>query len=676
MLLWVWCRRSLHLRSARLTSAFACLVLLPLGLLLVRCGPGHAADDVLPDGALAADVLLDAHADLPDQGGAPDVDVRLAETAPTDLGHEAGGVDEAHGEQVSDMYDESQPPDGQPDATPTPDAGGDADAEAPPDAEPDTAPLVPCTTYPLLEADDLCGYVPYAEPPAGLYSIHGFSPMCSVMVSDFVCSSFEPACCNVSFEGANYWSICHTPYKFDVTWLLPQGQGPAPGCTKFYRTMGCGSNPFDESLGPYNVIATVEGASTSGGIVSVTIYAIDLDGDGVPDSCDPDRDGDGVPDGDDNCPTFPNPEQSTPGSNRTELCNGIDDDCDGQMDEGPFGLDWYGCNYAHGCSNWAKVACENGVPSCDYSAAPASMSGWDGDCNGIDEDCNGFADEDFCPDQCTSPVAPPGVHSDLCCHPWSEDNCLGAWNPQQEDADWDFIGDACDNCPHVQNPDFGGGQWDIDEDGLGDECDSDIDGDGEPNTTDCAPWDHQVGHDAQEICNAKDDDCDEQTDEVCIPPGQCWSESACALNSQCENAAVCPGGESCPLLPHPGQCVPSLWRSCWHSHPGTHGTCGLYLGVIFDGTACVPEHGCECPSCWADDGTCEASCLLQSQCERSDDCEPGYRCKRYCGHGFCAGICVGDIPPDGCRLDRDCAPSLSCTYSGPCQNELCFGTCQ
>jgi len=46
------------------------------------------------------------------------------------------------------------------------------------------------------------------------------------------------------------------------------------------------------------------------------------------------------------------------------------------------------------------------------------------------------------------------------------DNCPNISNPSQEDVEGDGFGDLCDNCPDIYNPD----QNDSDEDGIGDIC--------------------------------------------------------------------------------------------------------------------------------------------------------------------------------------------------------------
>ncbi|XP_070587206.1 thrombospondin-3-like [Erythrolamprus reginae] len=64
-----------------------------------------------------------------------------------------------------------------------------------------------------------------------------------------------------------------------------------------------------------------------------------------------------------------------------------------------------------------------------------------------------------------------------------EDNCRLLPNKDQQNSDTDSYGDACDNCPNVPNND----QKDTDHNGEGDACDNDIDGDGIPNGLDNCP---------------------------------------------------------------------------------------------------------------------------------------------------------------------------------------------
>lgn len=70
-----------------------------------------------------------------------------------------------------------------------------------------------------------------------------------------------------------------------------------------------------------------------------------------------------------------------------------------------------------------------------------------------------------------------------------EDNCSGAFNPNQEDSDGDAIGDVCDNCPNVANTD----RRDTDKDGSGNICDSDDDNDGIEDLLDNCPFHSNPG---------------------------------------------------------------------------------------------------------------------------------------------------------------------------------------
>ncbi len=75
-------------------------------------------------------------------------------------------------------------------------------------------------------------------------------------------------------------------------------------------------------------------------------------------------------------------------------CNGIDDNCNGQIDEGFVS---YGSSCGTGvCARTGTVSCVGGAPrdSCNPGAPTVGIDS-DTTCNGIDEDCDGAPDDDY-----------------------------------------------------------------------------------------------------------------------------------------------------------------------------------------------------------------------------------------------------------------------------------------
>jgi len=191
----------------------------------------------------------------------------------------------------------------------------------------------------------------------------------------------------------------------------------------------------------------------------------DTDSDGIADCCEDDTDNDGVPDGADNCKYVANLDQlNTDGDAQGDACD-ADDDNDTVIDE----LD---------CAPLEKLAYPNAPEVCD----------------GVDNDCDDTVDNNF---------------PDL-----DEDGVADCIDP---DDDGDLVPDPDDICPFVADP----LQLDSDNDGFGDACDGDDDGDGDFDITDCEPLNPLVHKAAAEICNGKDDNCDDAVDEPgsagCVP---------------------------------------------------------------------------------------------------------------------------------------------------------------
>lgn len=187
---------------------------------------------------------------------------------------------------------------------------------------------------------------------------------------------------------------------------------------------------------------------------------LDNDGDGLVDEDCPgegDADGDGIPDAQDNCPLTPNPDQwdgdgdgigdacgcldpATGAPCGGELCDGLDNDGNGLVDEGcPDGGDADG----------------DGIPDLhDNCPLTPNPDQWDGDGDGIGDACG-----------CVDPATGAPCGGELC--DGLDNDGDGLVDEDCGDTDGDGIGDGEDNCPLAAN----GDQTDSDGDGVGDACD-------------------------------------------------------------------------------------------------------------------------------------------------------------------------------------------------------------
>jgi hypothetical protein len=329
----------------------------------------------------------------------------------------------------------------------------------------------------------------------------------------------------------------------------------------------------------------------------------DTDDDGVADCLEADKDGDGIADGIDNCPSDFNPQQQDhdldgdgdacdqdddndqsadwldcgpfddevyPGAE--ELCDGKDNDCNAIADEGFIDSDgdgWKNC-IDEDDDNDQSPDPQDCAPE-DPSVHPAAEE----ICDGADNDCDNQVDEGY-PDLNEDGIADcadEDMDGDGIAN--QDDNCPKIGNEEQEDLDEDGTGDACDadmdgdailntvdNCPEQANTP----QADLDSDGAGDKCDEDLDGDGFDNGTDNCPEVENPGQEDLDLDDAGDV-CDEDLDgdgldnsmDNCPATANEGQEDADldSVGDACDNDAdgdaIPDGIDNCPGITNPTQ---------------------------------------------------------------------------------------------------------------------------
>jgi hypothetical protein len=181
-----------------------------------------------------------------------------------------------------------------------------------------------------------------------------------------------------------------------------------------------------------------------------------------------------------------------------EICNGLDDDCNGSTDEGNPGGGKSCFTGLPGICNNGLTSCDGGKPTCQPLTKPVPEA-----CNGLDDDCNGAVDDGNPGGGSPCSTGQPGIcDAGITTCAGGGFFCQPINKPVPEACNG--LDDDCNGATDEGNP------------GSGLSCDTGLPGICSKGLTSCANGMLacvQTTLPATEACNALDDDCDGAADD-------------------------------------------------------------------------------------------------------------------------------------------------------------------